>query len=94
MKYAVYSGTRNLYDQMPWAAKSLIANSSVDKVYFLIEDDEFPHELPDIIECVNVREYALKTFPETGANANTHFTRMALVRCCYPELSTSGNNSG
>ena len=86
MKYAVYSGTRNLYEQMVWAAKSLVANSSVDKVYFLIEDDVFPYELPDIIETVNVSEYAKKVFPDDGVNANTHFTRMALVRICYAEL--------
>lgn len=86
MKYAVYSGTRNLYEQMPWAAKSLIANSSVDKVYFLIEDDVFPYELPDMIETVNVSDYVMQAFPETCVNGNTHFTRMALVRVCYPEL--------
>jgi len=86
MKYAVYSGTRNLYEQMVWAAKSLIANSSVDKVYFLIEDDDFPYEIPPIIETVNVREYADKVFPDTGVNAGTHFTKFALVRICYPEL--------
>ena len=35
MKAAVYSGTRNLYHAMVTAAKSLVANSSVDKIYFL-----------------------------------------------------------
>ena len=86
MKYAVYSGTRNLYEQMPWAAKSLIANSSVDKVFFLIEDDVFPYELPSIVETINVKDYAMKAFPAGCVNGNTHFTRMALVRVCYPEL--------
>lgn len=86
MKHAVYSGTRNLYEQMVWAAKSLYANSSVDVIHFLIQDDEFPYELPDYIKTHNVDEYAKKVFPDTCVNANTHFTRFALVRVCYPEL--------
>ena len=85
-KHAVYSGTRNLYEPMIWAAKSLVANSSVDHVHFLIEDDEFPYELPDFFDTMNVKEYADETFPDTGINAKTHFTKMALVRICYTEL--------
>lgn len=86
MKHAVYSGTRNLYEQMVWAAKSLVANSSVDVVHFLIEDDEFPYELPDFIKTHNVKDYAEKTFPESCVNRNTHFTKFALIRACYCEL--------
>ena len=86
MKHAVYSGTRNLYEQMVWAAKSLYANSSVDVVHFLIEDDAFPYNLPDFVVTHNVGEYAKKVFPDTCVNAGTHFTRFALVRVCYPEL--------
>ena len=39
IKAAVYTGTQNLYGGMIAAAKSLIANSDVDEVWFLIEDD-------------------------------------------------------
>ena len=87
MKHAVYSGTRNLYEPMVWAAKSLVANSSVDTIHLLIEDDEFPFELPDgLFEVKNVKDFADRTFPDTGANAKTHFTKMALIRVCYEEL--------
>lgn len=86
MNHAIYSGTRNLYEQMVWAAKSLYANSSVDVIHFLIEDDEFPFELPDFIKTYNVKDYANTVFPAKCVNADTHFTRMAMVRCCYPEL--------
>jgi len=34
--------------------KSLLIHSNVDKIYFLIEDDEFPYELPPEVECINV----------------------------------------
>ena len=46
MKAAVYCATRNLYLDLIPAVKSLLANSDVDRVYLLIEDDAFPEELP------------------------------------------------
>ena len=84
MKYAVYSGTRNLYDGMETAAKSLIANSTVDAVYFLIEDDVFPKELPDVIHCQNVSKQGF--FQKGSPNMNTQFTYMAMLRVCYTKL--------
>lgn len=83
-KHAAYTGTRNLYDSMETAAKSLIANSSVDTVHFFIEDDNFPHELPDIIQCHNVS--GQKFFPKNGPNMKTQFTYMAMIRVCYTQL--------
>lgn len=84
MKAAVYSGTRNLYKSMVTAAKSLLHNSSVDKVYFLIEDDHFPEELPPIIETRNVSGQTY--FAKDSANWKTHFTYMSLLRVCYTKL--------
>ena len=84
MKAAVYSGTKNLYSSMATAAKSLIFNSSVDKIYFLIEDDEFPEYLPPQIETMNVS--GQKFFPKDGANFKTSFTYMSLMRVCYTKL--------
>ena len=84
MKAAVYSGSRNLYPDMVTAAKSLIHNSSVEKVYFLIEDDVFPEELPPIIETRNVSGQTF--FPKDGANFRTSFTYMSLLRVCYTKL--------
>lgn len=81
MKAAVYSGTRNLYPHMVAAAKSLIANSSVEKIFFLIEDDVFPEELPPLIETINVS--GQKWFPADGPNSRTIYTYMAMIRCCY-----------
>lgn len=84
MKAAVYSGTRNLYSSMVTAAKSLICNSSVDRIYFLIEDDQFPEWLPPQIETINVS--GQKFFPKNGANFKTNFTYMSLLRVCYAKL--------
>jgi len=84
MKAAVYSGSRNLYPHMATAAKSLIANSAVEKVYFLIEDLEFPHEIPDMIETIDVSGQGY--FHPKGPNMKTQFTYMALMRVCYAKL--------
>ena len=84
MKAAVYSGTRNLYKGMVTAAKSLTHNSSVDRIYFLIEDDVFPEKLPSHIETLNVS--GQKFFPKNGGNYRTSFTYMSLLRVCYTKL--------
>lgn len=54
MRAAVYSGTRNVYDNMVIAMKSLLVNSTIDKIYFLIEDEQFPYELPSKVECIDM----------------------------------------
>ena len=78
LKVAAYCGTRNIYGDMETSAKSLVANSDVDRVYFVIEDDEFPSELPEIVECVNVSDQ--EYFPKDGPNASKRWTYMALMR--------------
>lgn len=84
MKHAVYSATRNLYPDILPAMKSLVANSSVTDIWLLIEDDEFPYELP---EFVHVRNLSGQTwFPPTCPNIKSAFTYMAMIRACYPEI--------
>lgn len=78
MKHAVYCATRNLYGDMETAAKSIVANSDVDKVHFLIEDAAFPSELPGIVECHDVSSQEF--FPPDGANSNSRYTYMTLMR--------------
>lgn len=84
MKYAAYCGTRNVYPDMERSARSLIANSDVDKVYFFIEDDEFGVALPDIIECVNVSNQTF--FKPDGPNMGSQYTYMAMMRAALFKL--------
>lgn len=84
MRAAVYSGTRNIYSDMVTAAKSLVANSSVDKIYFLIEDKTFPEKLPPIIETINVS--GQKYFASNSANFCSPFSYMSLLRVCYTKI--------
>ena len=83
-KIAVYSGTRNIYEDMEVSARSLIAFSDVDAVYFMIEDLEFPRKLPPIVTCINVSDQGF--FPADGPNMNSHFTYMAMMRACLAKL--------
>ena len=88
MKAACYCGTRNLYEDMIPAVKSLLKNSDVDKVYLLIEDDEFPYELPSCVECINVSNQPW--FDPDGPNYGNHWTYMVLMRAAlhrvFPDL--------
>ena len=81
-RVAVYAGTRNVYRNMVIASKSLLAHTRMDRVYFLIEDDTFPEELPPVIECKNVSKQPY--FPPDGANTNSPWTYMTLMRLALP----------
>lgn len=83
-KHLVYSGTRNLYKYMEASAKSVVANSDVSDVHFLIEDPKFPSALPDIVSTMDVSKQ--KFFSSNGANFKTKFTYMSLLRVCYTYL--------
>ena len=78
LRHAVYCGTRNIYSDMETAAKSLVANSDVDVIHFLIEDEEFPHELPSMVQCHDVSDQTF--FPQGGPNMMSDFTYMAMMR--------------
>lgn len=77
-KHAVWCGTRNIYGDMETSAKSIIANSDVEKVWFLIEDEKFPTELPDMIECIDVS--GQQFFKPGTPNMANGFTYMAMMR--------------
>ena len=83
-KVAAYCGTRNLYGDMLTAAKSLMCNSSIDKIYFMIEDDKFPFLLPECVECINVKNQTY--FKNDGPNFKSQFTYMALIRAALTKL--------
>ena len=78
-KVAVYSGTRNVYPQMYTSLKSLLLNTEMDRIYLLIEDDDFPFPVPENVYLVNVSEQ--KFFPADSANYNTPYSYMELLRC-------------
>lgn len=83
-RVVVYCGTFNTYADMLTSAKSVLSNTLVDKIYFLIEDDTFPYELPDIIECINVKDQTF--FPESGPNYQNPWSYMCMMRAAFSKL--------
>lgn len=83
-KAAFYAGTRNLYPHMVTAAKSLYANSTVDEIWFLIEDDEFPEKLPKVVKTMNVS--GQKFFSPNGPNYSNGLTYMVMMHVCACSL--------
>ena len=78
-KHALYACTRNLYGDMVTSAKSLVANSDVDKIWFFTEDDDFDYYLPDgLFEVVNVSDQEF--FPPDSPNYRGWASHMALMR--------------
>jgi len=64
-RVAAYFGTRNVYGDMVVAAKSLLNHTRMDRIWFLIEDDAFPEELPEVIKTKNISGQTW--FPPGGA---------------------------
>lgn len=87
MKHALYSGSENLYGDMQTAAKSLIANSDVDKVWLLTEGG-YDFWLPDMCEIVDVS--GQEFFPKDSPNMGSKFSYLSLMRAALalmPELA-------
>ena len=85
MRAAVYCGTRNVYQDMIPSMKSLLIHSNVDKIYFLIEDDEFPYELPPEVECINVSNQQWFS-EETCPNMKNRCSYMVLLRVVFTKI--------
>ena len=83
-KVAVFCGTRNVYDSMETAAKSLMCHTKMDRVYFFIEDDVFPRELPKEFIVRNVS--GQKWFNPKGPNYKNAWTYMCLMRAAFAKL--------
>lgn len=83
-KIVVYAGTKNRYDQMELAAKTLLSNGNIDKIFFFIEDDVFPRSLPDVIITVNIT--AQNYFKSYCPNSSSPWTYMAMIRLALPKI--------
>ena len=85
-KVVVYSGTYHVYSDMVTAAKSLIANTKVDRIYFVCEHskDKFPIKIPDFIKVINVSEQ--NYISPLSPNRNTYLTYMVLIRTAFHKI--------
>ena len=78
----VYTGTREVYDAMVIACKSLLYHHGADQAYFLIEDDIKPGWLPDNVKTMNVSNQTF--FRHDGPNYNNRWTYMTLMKAAVP----------
>lgn len=83
-RVAVYCASQRLYPHTIPAIKSMLINGRPDKIYFLIEDDEFTEWLPPQVETINVRYQPY--FRLDGPNMQTNFTYMALMRAALTKV--------
>ena len=62
----------------------MLRNGGADKIYMIIEDDEFREPLPSEIEIINFHDQ--KIFHPSGPNMNQRFTYMTLARAALTKL--------
>ena len=86
MRAAAYFGSKALYEDMLVSATSLLKNAKIDRVYFLIEDDEFPYRVPEKVQVINAAKRLTEWFRENGPNWHTGWTPMGLVRVVLSKL--------
>lgn len=82
-KVAAYCMTRDLYAYAVPSIKSLLVNSDVDTVYLIIEDDEFPVQLPRV-KVINAKDQTF--FPASSPNFNQPWTYMVLMRAALHKV--------
>ena len=83
-RYVVYAGDHRVYDMMLASSKSLLANSPVDRIFFLIEHDTFPTNLPPVYHCINVSNQSV--FPNDGPNIMRWYSFMTTLRAGLTKL--------
>lgn len=84
MRYAVYTATRNYYEDTIPSMKSLLSHTHIDRVFFLIEDDVFPFQLPDCVEVMNVK--GQKWFSKDSPNFKNPWTWAVMMRAAFTKI--------
>jgi len=83
-RIVVYASTKNQYDKMETAAKSLLLTNEIDTVYFLTEDTTYPHKLPSCIKTIDVSKYTW--FEKDGPNYQSRWTWMPLMKLALHKI--------
>lgn len=83
-RVVVYASTKNQYDKMETAAKSLLLTNEVDVVYFLTEDAVYPRKLPSCIKNIDVSKYTW--FEKDGPNYQSRWTWMPLMKLALHKI--------
>lgn len=79
MRIAVYTASQNLYPFLTGPLKSMIKNGKPDKVYLLLEHNQFIEDLPSNCEVINVSKQQWFV-PGCCPNYYSQFTYLAMMR--------------
>ena len=79
-----YCMSRALYHKAAPSINSLLAHTRIDRMYLVIEDNEFPMRLPDFAQLINVDGQGY--FTPGGPNWNQRWTHMVLMRAALSQI--------
>lgn len=83
-RVAVYAATRDRYETMLAAARSLADKTRMDRIILLTDGADIPEALPPYIDVIDVS--GQKWFPPGGPNYGSRWTWMSLMRLAIPRL--------
>lgn len=79
-----YTMSRALYRKVGPTIRSLLAHNRIDRLYLLIEDDEFPMRLPECAYIINTSGQPY--FRPGGPNWRQPWTHMVLMRAALSKF--------
>lgn len=82
-RYVVYAGDYRVHNMMVTAAKSLLAHTRVDKIFFLTDRDDFG-KLPDVIQLIDVSKQDI--FPPSCPNILPWYSYMTTLRAALTKI--------
>ena len=83
-KNVVFIGTRSWYQHIVPAVLSLLDHTEVDMVYLVIEDDEFPYDLPCNYTVINAS--GQEFFLPGSINYKNYFSYLCLLRVAFAKI--------
>jgi len=85
-KVIVYCGTENLYPFMYLSMKSVLEYNTINRIYFLIEHDQFPYPIPDNVICINAKKIMNLYFPKNSVVHECVLTYMSFMRLALSKI--------
>ena len=82
--YVVYAGDHRVQNMMILSAKSLLAHTTVDKIFLLVDNDEIGKHLPPVFECINVSSQTI--FPPSCPNIMHWYGFMTTLRAALTRI--------
>lgn len=83
-RYVVYAADHRVQDMMILSAKSLLAHSTVDKIFLLVDNDQIGKDLPPVFECINVSRQDI--FPPSCPNIMHWYGYMTTLRAALTRI--------